>query len=47
MKWIGIKVVEYHTAYSEFVYSFLGWVGFEDDDDEEDEGKSGGSGNRK
>jgi hypothetical protein len=25
------------------VYSFLGWVGFEDDDDEEDEGKSGGS----
>ena len=34
-------------SYSEFVYSFLGWVGFEDDDDEEDEGKSGGSGNRK
>lgn len=31
-------------SYSEFVYSFLGWVGFEDE--EEDEGKSGG-GNRK
>jgi calcium-binding protein CML len=34
-------------SYSEFVYSFLGWVGFEDEDeDDEDEGKSGG-GNRK
>jgi calcium-binding protein CML len=30
-------------SYSEFVYSFLGWVGFEDDDEDDvDEGKSGG-----
>jgi calcium-binding protein CML len=38
-------------SYSEFVYSFLGWVGFEDEDEEkEDEGKSSGGGsgaNRK
>ena len=34
-------------SYSEFVYSFLGWVGFEDDEDEVDEGKSNGGSSRK
>lgn len=35
-------------SYSEFVYSFLGWVGFEDEEEDDDEGKSGGSSsNRK
>jgi calcium-binding protein CML len=38
-----------HVTYSEFVYSFLGWVGFEEDDEDEDAGASAGgkSGGRR
>ena len=44
MDWDGSGQV----TYSEFVYSFLGWVGFEEDDDEDDyDGSGGGGGKRK